>query len=203
MIWYLVRAWGYIWFFILGMPVRRIFQNKPEKDRPYIVISNHRSYLDTALVFRVMPFPVRPLATQELSKIPLFGFLYKRMAILVDRKDEHSKALSVRLLQRALREKNSIYIFPEGSFNETEKPLKNFYNGAFRIAVQTGTPILPVIFPDTVKRWHYSSFWAWTPGVCRAIFLPPVEVSAYSENQVTDLKNKVFVQMEAALIEAK
>lgn len=201
-IWYLIKAWGYIWFFLLGMPVRRIFKTKPEKNKAYVVVSNHRSYLDTALLFRVMPFMVRPLATKELTKIPLFGFLYRKMAILVDRSSDRSRALSVRLLRHVLRHESSIYIFPEGSFNETEKPLKDFYNGAFRIALQTRTPVLPVVFPDTVKRWHYSSFWAWTPGICRAIFLDPVEVAPYSEDQSDDLKRNVFTLMAAALTQA-
>jgi 1-acyl-sn-glycerol-3-phosphate acyltransferase len=202
LIWHLIKAWAYIWFFLLGMPVRRIFKARPEKGKTYIVVSNHRSYLDTALIFRVMPFLVRPLATKELTNIPLFGFLYRQMAILVDRNDEHSRALSVKLLRRVLRQESSIYIFPEGSFNETERPLKDFYKGAFRIALQTRTPILPVIFPDTVQRWHYSSFWAWSPGICRAIFLPVVEVASYSEGQSDALRARVFALMEAALKEA-
>ena len=54
----------------------------------------------------------------------------------------------------------------------------SFYDGAFRIALQTNTPILPVLFPDTVNRFHYSSFWKWSMGKNRAVFLKAIEVDA-------------------------
>jgi len=198
-IWLVIRAWSYMWFFLLAMPVRRVFLQRPEKGQGYIVVANHSSYLDTALIFRVLPFMVRPLAAQEYAGIPLFGFLYRKMAVLVDRSNERSKALSVRLLHRVLRRECSIFIFPEGGLNETERPLKHFYSGAFRIARETGTPILPLVFPDTVKRWQPGSFWKWKPGICRAVFLPAVMPDEVPGN-VEALQTLVFEQMETALI---
>jgi 1-acyl-sn-glycerol-3-phosphate acyltransferase len=198
-IFYLIKIWGYIWFFLVALPVRRIFVQKPRKNHTYIVVANHISYLDTAMIFRVMPFMVRPLAKREIAKVPLFGYLYRQVAVLIDREDEKSKAKGVRLLKKTLDKGISIFIFPEGTFNESEKPLKHFYDGAFRIALQTGTPILPVIFPDTVKRFHYSSFWKWSPGICRAIFLPEISVERFDKTDIAGLKSAVKAVMEEGL----
>ncbi len=194
-IWLLIKGWSYAWFFLIGMPARRIYLQQPVEGRNYIVVANHASYIDTPLIFRTIPFFVRPLAKKELASIPLFGFLYKQMAVLVDRSDSASKWKSIHMLRRTLQREGSIFIFPEGGFNETEEPLKSFYDGAFRLALRTDTPILPVIFPDAVKRWHYSGFWKWSPGVNRAIFLPEVSPEPFEPDDIEGLKKKVFEMM--------
>lgn len=201
-IWQLIRGWSYVWLFLIGMRAKKVYRQRPDKRKNYIVVANHISYIDTPLIFRTIPFFVRPLAKKELAKIPLFGFLYKQMAVLVDRSDAGSKSKSIHMLRRTLQREGSIFIFPEGTFNETADPLKSFYDGAFRLALRTNTPILPVIFPDSVKRWHYSSFWKWSPGINRAIFLPEVGVDEFEPNDIQGLKKKVFDQMWQALIEA-
>lgn len=201
-IWQLIRGWSYVWFFLIGMPARRVYMQRPQKGKNYVVVANHISYLDTPLIFRTIPFFVRPLAKKELAKIPLFGFLYKQMAVLVDRSDVKSKSKSMQMLRRSLQREGSIFIFPEGTFNETGKPLKDFYDGAFRLALRTNTPILPVIFPDTYKRWHFSSFWSWNAGINRAVFLPEVELTEFLPNDIQGLKKKVFDMMWKAQIVA-
>lgn len=201
-IWQLIRGWSYVWFFLIGMPVRRVYLQKPVRKRNYIVVANHVSYLDTPLIFRAIPFFVRPLAKKELAAIPLFGFLYKQMAVLVDRSDATSKWKSIHMLRRTLQREGSIFIFPEGTFNETSEPLKPFYDGAFRLALRTNTPILPVIFPDTIKRWHYSSLWKWSPGINRAIFLPEVAIEEFQPNDIQGLKQRVFDMMAAEKLKA-
>lgn len=203
LIWQLIRGWSYLWFFMIGMPVRRIWKQEPVRGKHYIVVANHASYLDTALIFRVIPFYVRPLAKKELVRIPLFGFLYRQMAVLVDRDNPKSRLKSVQHLRRTLQREGSIFIFPEGAFNETTQPLASFYNGAFRLALHTGTPILPVLFPDTAKRWSPGGFWKWTPGTNRAVFLPEVSVVGLGKDDVELLKNKVRQLMQEALLELR
>lgn len=196
-IWYLVKGWGYLWFFLLGIRVKRVFEVKPEKSGNYIVIANHSSFLDTPMIFRCMPFMALPLATESFARIPLFGFLYKKMAILVDRASIKSRRRSVRRMSRALSNGHSIFIFPEGGIIESGKTLNPFYDGAFKLALESGIPILPVLFPDTQKRWTPGSFWNWRPGKSRVIFLQVIEPDGFS---VAELKQHAFAQMEEALI---
>ncbi|KAA5537088.1 1-acyl-sn-glycerol-3-phosphate acyltransferase [Taibaiella lutea] len=202
-IWAVIRGWSFVWFFMIGMIVKiKYHGGKFDKSRNYIVVANHASYIDVPFIFRAVPFFVRPLAKAELAKIPLFGFLYRQVAILVDRSDNKSKAHSVQKLRRALNREGSIFIFPEGTFNETTEAMKPFYDGAFRLALQTNTPILPVIFPDAVNRWHYKGIFHWSPGQITAIFLPPVEVETF-KNNMSGLKQKVFDIMKEEMIEAR
>jgi len=194
-IWIVIRGWSFAWFFMIGMMVKvRYHGNKFDKNSHYIVVANHASYIDVPFIFRSVPFFVRPLAKSELAKVPLFGYLYRQFAILVDRNDNKSKAHSVQKLRRALNREGSIFIFPEGTFNETTEPMKTFYDGAFRLALQTNTPILPVIFPDAVDRWHYKGVFHWSPGTITAIFLPPVEADRF-KNDMQGLKQTIHDMM--------
>ena len=151
------------------------------------------------MIVKTIRQPTRPLAKAEIAKVPVFGFLYRYGAIMVDRSNAENRKKSVLQLKSVLRKGISVFIFPEGTFNTTPNPLKEFYDGAFRIAIETQTPLLPVIFPDTVKRLHYSSVLSFTPGICRAIFLEPVPVDGLTIDDLPALKTKVYTIMEEEL----
>jgi 1-acyl-sn-glycerol-3-phosphate acyltransferase len=135
-----------------------------------------------------------------MAGIPIFGFVYRNAVVMVNRKNPEQRQKSVNRLKAVLRQGISIFIFPEGTFNETDAPLKSFYDGAFRIALETNTPIQPLIFPDTVKRLHHKSVFSLSPGKCRAVYLPMVDVSAYAQQDQEALKQAVYNQMEAGLL---
>lgn len=200
-IWYIVRYWAIGWLTLIGMRLR-ISGPKPE-NRKYVIVANHVSYLDTIVIYAAIPRYFRTLAKKEMAQIPVFGFVYKQVAILVDRSSAHSRSKSMRLMWRALKHECNIAVFPEGTFNETDAPLKSFYDGAFRLALTAQTPILPVIFPDTVHRWHYSAWWKIWPGRNRAIYLPAVEVEGLAMADLPRLKKKVYKMMEEALQQYK
>jgi 1-acyl-sn-glycerol-3-phosphate acyltransferase len=138
-----------------------------------------------------------------MAGIPIFGFIYRKAAIMVDRSSAQARATSVLSLKSAIREGMSIVLAPEGTFNMTHKPLKDFYDGAFRIAIETGTPIQPVIFPDLYDRLNYNSIFSFTPGRTRAVFLPELPVAGLTENDIQLLKEKAYSLMEDALIRYK
>jgi 1-acyl-sn-glycerol-3-phosphate acyltransferase len=196
--WYLSKGWARCWLWLVAMPVRVISKRPPEAR--YVIVANHISYLDPILIFDVIPWYFRPLAKKELSKAPLFGFIYAQMSLMVDRSSAHSRAKSMRLMWRALRNDCSIFIYPEGTFNETAEPMKSFYDGAFRLAISAQVPILPMIFPDTVRRWHYSGWWKLWPGRNRAIYLDPVPVEGLTMQDIPMLREKVRAIMAEAIV---
>ena len=197
----LIKAWSGFWLWLIGMPVSTI--GKMPAEGKYIIVANHISYLDTLVIFPPLKGYFRPLGKKEISKIPVVGFIYKQIVIMVDRSNVHSRARSMRLLWRILHHEGSIIIFPEGTFNETGKPLKEFYDGAFRLAVNTQVPILPVILPDTISRWHYSAWWKLWPGRNRVVFLDPVQVAGLTMQNLPALKQQVYNLMENALASYK
>lgn len=199
-IWYLIKAWSYIWLFIIGHRIRIIGWKKEYLEyQPLIVVANHQSYLDTAMIFRALRFVVAPLAKYELSKIPLFGLMYRKMAILINREDIQSKKKGYAGLKDSLEHtQKSIFIFPEGTFSEEgATSLLPFYNGAFRMSIEMQLPILPVIFLDTRKRFNEQRFWKWTPGINRVIYLPPM-MPPEDMKGMESYKSAIFEQMNEA-----
>jgi 1-acyl-sn-glycerol-3-phosphate acyltransferase len=194
----IIRVWSAGWLWVIGMPLKRIGK-LPAKGR-YVVVANHISYLDTLVIFPALPGYFRALGKKEISKIPIVGFIYKQVVIMVDRSSVHSRARSIRLLWRVLHREGSIIIFPEGTFNETANPLKEFYDGAFRLAINTQTSILPMVFPDTVNRWHYSAWWKLWPGRNRVIYLEPIETNGLTMENLPELKRQVYELMEKEIV---
>ncbi|HET8572946.1 MAG TPA: lysophospholipid acyltransferase family protein [Edaphocola sp.] len=185
--WYILKFWSRCWFFLLGIQVSVSFPEEFKAFPPYIIVANHSSFLDTPFLFRCCPFPVLPLATAGFAKIPLFGFLYKEMTVLVQRQSLSSRRQSFRRLKKALNRGKSIFIFPEGGFKQSENTLQPFYDGAFRLSKETGVPVLPVAFPDTAQRWRPTSFWHWHPGKCRAIFSGPIYPQGKSTKEIKNI----------------
>jgi 1-acyl-sn-glycerol-3-phosphate acyltransferase len=191
--------WARVWCFFVGMWHKEIYEAPVDKKSQYIFVANHISYMDIPAAVLSIHQPLRILGKQEMVKYPVFGFIYRLAAISVDRSSAAARARSVRALKAALAKHISIFIFPEGTFNETDEPLKSFYDGAFRIAIETGTSIKPLLFLDTHRRMHYRGFFELTPGVTRTVYLPDVPVEGYTMAQVKELKEKVYRMMEDGL----
>ncbi len=201
-IYWICGIWSDVWFFLIGVWSRKqLLAGAPRKDQQYIFVANHISYMDIPMIVKTIRQPTRALGKAEIAKVPVFGFLYRYGAIMVDRSSPEARKKSVMQLKSVLRKGISVFIFPEGTFNETGQPLKDFYDGAFRIAIESQTPLLPVIFPDTVQRLHYSSILSFTPGRCRAVFLEPIPVEGLTVDDMPALKTKVYKRMESALRE--
>ena len=201
LVYYACMVWADIWFALVFIRHKNIFIEKPRKDQSYIFIANHISYLDSAIIPKTFRHPIRPLGKVEMSKVPIFGFIYKNAIVTVDRSSVAHRAKSVQTLKAVLKKGISILVFPEGTFNTTHKPVKEFYDGAFRIAIETGTPIKPVLILNSYDRMHYKSIFTLNPGMSRSVFLPEISVEGFSLNDAAVLKAKVFSIMEAALVE--
>jgi 1-acyl-sn-glycerol-3-phosphate acyltransferase len=135
-----------------------------------------------------------------MTKIPIFGSIYKRGTVSVDRESAYARTESVKRLIAFLHQKVSVFICPEGTFNMTHKPLKNFYDGAFRIAIETQKPIRPILFLDTYDRLSYKSIFSLNPGKCRAVYLSQISTEGLTNKDVDYLKEKIYKQMEEALV---
>ncbi len=192
--------WGWIWYGLIGVRHREIYEKPHNRQQQFIFVANHISYMDIPAVVRSVHQPVRVLGKREMVRYPVFGWIYRMAVILVDRSDTEKRAQSVRALKAALQKHISIFIFPEGTFNETGKPLKEFYSGAFRIAIETGTPIKPLLFLDTHARLNYRGLFELTPGPSRVVYLEEIPVTSYGMEDVARLKQLVHDRMEKALV---
>ncbi len=201
MIYRLCMLWGDCWFFLIGIFYVRIYEAPHDKHKPYIFVSNHISYLDAAILVKAYRQPIRPLGKAEMSKVPVFGYIYRNAIVTVNRSSAQSRASSVRVLRSILSKGISVLVFPEGTFNMTTQPLKEFYDGAFRLAIEMQTPLKPVLFLDAYRRMNYQSLFSITPGRNRLLYLAEIPVEGYTLKDLPELKEKVFKKMEEKMIE--
>lgn len=195
------RVWADIWLFLIGVSHKNIYEHPHDPSLQYIFVSNHISCMDIPVMMKaIRKQHFRVLGKAELGQIPVFGFIFKQAAVSVDRKNAENRAKSVLTLKSIIRRDISVFIFPEGTFNQTNKPLKDFYDGAFRIAIETETPIKPILFLDTYDRLHYNNVFSLSPGRSRAVFLQETGTAGLSINDVPMLKEKIYKQMEEALV---
>lgn len=139
--------WLWSWTFSILTRIRYKFYGRENfrKDQSFIYISNHTSFLDIPGIRMIIPGQFRPLAKKELLKIPVFGWIARAATIIVDRSSPESRKRSIDRLKNFLRDGISILIFAEGTQNRSGEPLQPFHDGAFRIAIDTQQPILPIV----------------------------------------------------------
>lgn len=193
--------WADLWLFSIGIHHKNSYESPHDKHRQFIFVANHLSYFDAPVIVKSLRQPVRVLGRSEMSRLPFFGFIYRNAIVTVDRSSPEHRAKSVRILKSVVRKGISIFIFPEGTLNETRQPLKEFFDGAFRIAIETQTPIKPILFLDSYNRLSYESILSLSPGRSRSIFLKEISVEGLTTKDVNTLKQTVFSLMEKKLIE--
>lgn len=204
MIYSLCRFWADAALFSWGIKHTNIYEAPKSTNHAVVFVFNHISYIDIPLLLKVFrKQPIRVLGKAEMGKIPIFGYIYNRAAVTVRRDNGEARAKSVQALKSMLAQNISIVLAPEGTFNTTHQPLKSFYDGAFKIAIETQTSIQPVLFLDAYDRLSYKSIFSLTPGKSRAVFLEEISVDEYDLSDVEELKAKVYSIMEAALIRNK
>lgn len=199
LIYKICMLWARIWYFFIGVTHQEIYEYPHDPTKQYIFVANHISYMDIPPLVLIAHQPIRILGKYEMVKIPVFGWIYRAAVVLVNRKNAETRSRSVRALKSALKHGISIFIFPEGTFNEGPKPLKEFFDGAFRIAIETETPIKPVLLVDTLDRLHFNSIFSLTPGKSRVVFMDEIPVTGLTTNDIPLLKEKVYRIMDAGL----
>jgi 1-acyl-sn-glycerol-3-phosphate acyltransferase len=203
MILLLCRIWADTWFPLVFIYQKRMYEAPHDKSRPYIFVSNHISYIDAPIIASVFRQPLRPLGKVESSRIPIFGYIYKNAIVTVDRSSAINRAESVRILKSVLSKGISVLVFPEGTFNMGITPLKDFFDGAFRIAIETQTPIKPVIILDAYRRLPFESLFLLSPGISRSVYLEEIPVAGYTLDDIGRLKQEVYSIMEKKMMDYK
>jgi 1-acyl-sn-glycerol-3-phosphate acyltransferase len=134
-----------------------------------------------------------------MAKIPLFGLIYKTGSILVNRKDDKSRRESFSKMREVLDMGLHMCIYPEGTRNTSPEPIKPFHDGAFRLAFASGNSIIPMIIFNSRRANPPDKGFFLLPVRLYMHFLP--EVSILPEETVEQLKNRVFEQMKAFILQ--
>jgi len=171
------RIWAKCVLFGMGFYYKIEKTQKLDSNKSYMFVANHTSMADIMLMLATVDNPFVFVGKMSLSKIPLFGFFYKRTSILVDRSSSKSRMEVFNEAQKRIDRGLSICIFPEGGVPCDETLLLDtFKDGAFRLAVEHSLPIVPLVFPDNKKRLSYT-FYSGSPGLMRVKILPCIETA--------------------------
>lgn len=186
------RKWMNVWLFLIGCPVKVSGKENFRPGEAYIVVFNHNALLDVPLSAPYVPGANKTIAKASFAKIPLFGSFYSRGSVLVDRKDEKSRSKSFDLMKKILAKGIHMCIYPEGTRNRSNEPIKPFYDGAFRLAAATKKDIIPCVIKGTKKAMPIDKKFYLLPVKLKMHFLPPVTSDGKS---VPELKETVHAAM--------
>jgi len=194
--------WLWSWIFSMLTFIRFSTNGREnfKKGKAYIYVSNHTSFLDIPGLCLAIPGEFKPIAKKELLKIPVFGFIVKAATIVVDRSSHESRKKSVEYAKQVLTQGISMLIFAEGTQNRSTENLQPFKDGAFRIALDTQTPILPMVVigagklmpPGTVNL---------RPGKVKIIIGEEISVSGLSLADAKQLKEQTRAVMERMMVD--
>lgn len=192
--------WIWSWIFSQLTFIRYEFHGREHfrKGQSYIFVSNHTSFLDLPGLRMLIPGEFRPLAKKELLKIPVFGLIARGATVIVDRSSGESRKKSMDRLKQVLAEGISILLFAEGTQNRSKEILQPFKDGAFRLAIDTQKPLLPMVVigagrlmpPGTINL---------RPGLIKIIVGP--EISTEGMTETFELKNHTFKVMREMMVQ--
>jgi 1-acyl-sn-glycerol-3-phosphate acyltransferase len=198
---YLYHIFTPIFLTLIGVRLQITGQECIDVSRPSVIIGNHRSALDFIVNAHAWPGIFRFLAKSELLKIPIFGWVVGKMCLIVDRSNGMSRARSMVALKQEIQSGWSVFIYPEGSRNTTQQALTKFYDGAFRIALQSGAPIVMVVIQNISDIAASGKSLDLGPGVLRIKYCGLIETSGLDASSVDLLKDQAFDQMYRTLTE--
>ncbi len=188
--WLARNIWARTILYGMGCFPKITTEQSMEKGKSYMLVANHTSMLDIMLMLVVSKNPFVFVGKKELVKIPVFGFFYKRVCILVDRDNIKSRTGVYRRAQRRLDQGLSICIFPEGGVPEEHIALDEFKDGAFKMAIAHKIPIVPITFYDNKKRFSFT-FLSGGPGSVRAKVHSFFETGILGEEDKSTLREEV------------
>jgi 1-acyl-sn-glycerol-3-phosphate acyltransferase len=188
------RIWMKVFLTLIGCPLTIKGREHFEKNRNYVVVCNHNSLMDVPVSSPAIPGGNKTIAKIEMAKVPLFGMLYRTGSVLVDRKSDASRKESYTKMKNVLKMGLNMCIYPEGTRNKTDKPLKSFHNGAFRLAIETNTPIIPALIFNSKKVLPADKTFFVAPHPLQMHFLPPIQHNQGDTPET--FKRRVFEMME-------
>lgn len=184
--------WARVFYAVCFFSLEIEYKSPLDKSQQYIFCPNHTSFLDIPLMGFTPSYFVF-VGKSSISKVPLFGYMYKKLHVTVDRNSLKSKYETIERSKKAIEEGKSLVIFPEGGIVSQEPPLMGrFKDGPFRVAIEKQIPLVPVtipynwiILPDDGKMMV-------TRRSSKLIFHEPIQTEGLTVQDIDSLKEKVY-----------
>lgn len=179
------NLWARLIVFSSGIRIEVQGLENLQPGQTYVFLPNHNSYLDIPVCNMILPGSFRFIGKKELAKVPLFGWMFERLHITINRSSHMDSYRSMIRAGKKLDEGISILIFPEGTIAHGKKVLSKFKDGAFKLACDKKIPLVPVSLIHTDRVIPDDSSFRIYPGKVKIIIHPPVPV--FQDNKLTEL----------------
>ena len=196
--WIARNIWSRFILFGMGFRIKKVFKTPLDLNKSYLLVANHSSYIDIMLMFAISPNPFVFVGKKDLEKVPFFGYIYKRVAILVDRSSPKSRFGVYGQAQVVLSQGYSVCIFPEKEYLDETILLNPFKQGAFKIAIEHQLPICPMVFLDCKRKFPWYTTHGY-PGDLRVAIHAPLHTEGLSQKDVPELLQKTYNLIHSGL----
>ncbi|HEY6161104.1 MAG TPA: lysophospholipid acyltransferase family protein [Bacteroidia bacterium] len=188
------RVWSLVCLACTCVRLKVKGREKIDPNKTYVFVANHQSQLDIPVYARACRNTFRFLAKAELKKIPVIGYAVTRVYVTVDRSDKNDRSRSLQAMKSSLDENVSVFLCPEGTRNRdmNKQKLLPFKDGAFRLAIETQTPMAVLTVVDSGKRNSPKSQLELIPGTIHCVWNEPIETKGMTLDDLDGLKNKVY-----------
>ncbi len=189
--------WAWAFMVLSFLPFRVMGRRNLPKGQ-FLLCANHFSYLDIPAL-GLIGVPFKFFGKASLKKIPIFGWMYGRLHVTVDRSSFKSRACALNEARRLLDAGFHMNFFPEGGVRVSRHPqLAPFHDGAFRLAVEKKLPVVPVLMPFNHRIWPYDDRQLFYRSRCLVRICPPIWPAGEDERHIRELKERVrsFMQQE-------
>lgn len=195
------RLWSKFQLRMYLMPIKRTGLEHIKPGEAYVFAPNHSSFIDIPMILAVMPGFLNFVGKKSLSKTPLWGPIYEKLYISVDRESPVSRAKAYIASKQSLEAGRNVVIFPEGKISpEAGKALLPFKDGPFKLAIEKQVPLVPVTMPynhcflpdvkgKLIIRYHPMEM----------IVHPPISTKGLTLQDLEALKQKTYSIIQAAL----
>ncbi len=190
--------WAHVYFPLCFFNTTIQYLGERPPSGPVIYCANHFSTMDIpsmALLRKQACY----VGKESISKLPLFGYMFKTIHITVNRSSFRDRGLVFQKYKEALGQGKSLFIFPEGGINSLEIPTQSKYkDGAFKVAIELGIPIVPVSIPF---NWQVlpDGDWLVKQNKIKLIVHPPINTSNLDLSNLQELKVNVRDTIQASI----
>ena len=191
--------WAKMFFFLIGVKVKIDDRNKEKWSEPCIYVANHFSYVDIpsmVLLTKNASF----VGKQSIKKVPLFGYFFTSLHIALKRDSTRDRGLALQRGFTTLEDGKSLIIFPEGGIRTKNPPNQwNYMDGAFRMAIKKGVPLVPISLPTNYLLLPDDGKLLLKGNNLNIVVHEAIDCSALSDAEVFELKDKVFKIIQSEL----
>ena len=187
---YTNKVWGFLSYSLSLIP----WWTTKEVRLPTTAVycANHFSYLDIPTSFLSVPGYFSIIGKASITKMPLFGYMFKKLYISVDRGHSRNRYQAYTDGVKMVESGRSIVVYPEGGIHSVVPEMARFKDGAFKIAIETNAPVVPMTIYNTwiMLRDEKKKFLKWRPSKVK--FHTPIETKSLSLDDLDTLKQQVF-----------